>query len=322
MLKNKTKSRDYAAIILSSKTTLWTKGQVKFELKQLNDSLFEVFTSLRNHSMNYEQLPFNNGQLQLNGWFKLNTVITNNKAMIDNELIKFIILDSTTTLLSIRSFDAGLYKKLDSAYREIIPVIKKYPHLIIDVRNNGGGSDQSFTALMPLIYSDPFESDVVEYFSTPANIKAYQDYDDRLKQTASARQNVFKAYIEKMKAVSPYSFLFMGNGQPVKVAYKKNDGYPEKIAVLYNRYCASSCESLLFEVMNSKKAIMVGENSGGYTGYGNVMNIQTPCGNTLSWTTSVYREQWKYEFVGIPPQYKVPDNETNWVDYTKRLLNK
>jgi Peptidase family S41 len=320
LIKNKTKYRDYAAVILNSKTSLWTRGQVKFELKQLNDSLFEAFISLRNHSLNYEQINFKNGQLQLNGWNKINAISSSTPGNIDNDLIKFTILDSSTTLLSIRSFDAALFSKLDSAYKKVIPVIKKYPTLIIDVRNNGGGSDWSYNALMPLIYTDPFESDVVEYYSTPDNIKAYQAYDDKLQKNNPPGRPVFSSGIAAMKKADPYTFVPMGNGNPVKVAYSKNEGYPTKIAVLYNRFCASSCESLLFEVMHSSKTIMVGENSGGYTGYGNVMTITTPCGNQLFWTTTVYRNQWKYEFVGIPPQYRISEDEKDWVDYTRRLL--
>lgn len=322
IVKSKTPHRDHAAVILSSKTKLWTKGQVKLELKQVNDSLFEVFSYLRNHSLTYELVPYKNGQLQWATWTKAAPVNSQSRSIISNELISFRILDSTTTLLSIRSFDASRYKILDSTYKAVIPVIKKYPNLIIDVRNNGGGSDQSYAALMPLIYTGPFESDVVEYYSTPANIKAYEEYDEMLKRSSSANQNVFKGPVAKMRKVAPYSFVPMGTGQPIKVTYPKNNGSPVKIAVLYNRNCASSCESLLFEVMNSSKTIMVGENSGGYTGYGNVMTTSTPCGNQLSWTTTVYKNQWVYEFVGIPPHYRVPAEEKDWVDYTRRLLVK
>ncbi|NOT50518.1 MAG: hypothetical protein HOP10_04490 [Chitinophagaceae bacterium] len=322
MLKDQTDRRDYVAVILDSKTKLWSQGQVKIELKQVNDSLFDAFIYLRNHSMNYEQIVYKNGRLEFNGWNKLGIPAKNKQAAIDKELIRFTVLDSSTTLLSIRSFSAAIFSKLDSAYKNVFPLIKKYPHLIIDVRNNGGGSDWSYNALMPLIYTDPFDSDVVEYYSTPANIKAYQDYDDQLKKSDPFTKPVFTNAIGAMNKVSPYSFVPTGNGKPRRITYTKNNGFPEKIAVLYNRNCASSCESLLFEVMHSSKSLMVGENSGGYTGYGNVMTITTPCGNQLSWTTTVYRNQWKYEFVGIPPQYKIPDNETDWVEYTRKLLHR
>lgn len=324
VVKNKNRHRDYAGVILSSRTKLWVKGQVKLEIKPLNDSTLEVISYLRNHSMSYDQVSYQKGAMVLPGWVKGTQAVVTKPATapIDRELIRFTILDSSTTLLSIRSFDAAVYKTLDSVYKAVIPQIKKYPHLIIDVRNNGGGSDQSYLALMPFIYTHPFTSDVVDIYNTPANIKAYEDYDNQLKQSASGNQGVFKRPLAKMRAAAPYSFVPMGNGEPVTVTYPKKSGNPVRVAILYNRYCASSCESLLFEAMNSDKTVLVGENSGGYTGYGNVMSITTPCGNQLYWTTTVYRQQWKYELVGIPPAVRIPAAEKDWVEYTRNLLNK
>jgi hypothetical protein len=319
LIKNKTSYRDYAAVILRSKTKLWTPGQVKFELKQVNDSLFDAYISYRNHSINYDQVVYKKERLQMNGWIKAGeTTAASTKS--SNELIQFRLLDSSTVYLSITSFDAVILSKLDSAYKVIIPQIKKYPKLIIDVRNNGGGSDAGYMALMPLLYTDPFESDLVEFYATPGNIQAYKSYDENLRKNSPGSKGVFINQVAKMEKATPYSFIYMGDGTPRMVKYPENKGYPDKIAVLYNRNCASSCESFLFEILNSSKVIRAGENSGGYTGYGNVMNIQTPCGNTLSWTTTVYRNQWKYEFVGIPPQYKIPEEETDWIEYTRKLL--
>lgn len=320
LIKSKTAARDYAAVILHSKTVLWSAGQVKFELKQVNDSLFDLFTSYRNHSINYEQVPYKGGALRLNGWIAAGAMKSGNIPGRDNNIFSYKVLDSNTSLLSIRSFDAGLTKKLDSFYNAIMPEIKKHPHLIIDIRDNSGGSDMSYKALMPLIFTAPFESDVMEYYATPGNIEAYQKYDSALLKRSPDSYPPFKQATALIKKAAPYTFIGAGTGKPFKIQYTINKGYPSKIAVVYNKNCASSCESFLFEILNSNKTIRVGENSGGYTGYGNVMNIQTPCGNTLSWTTTVYRNQWQYEFVGIPPQYRVPENETDWINYAKKLL--
>jgi len=46
IIKNKTERRDYAGIILKSKTKLWSKGQVKMELKKVNDSLWVLIFRL------------------------------------------------------------------------------------------------------------------------------------------------------------------------------------------------------------------------------------------------------------------------------------
>lgn len=322
LIKNKTPDRDYAAVILHSKTALWSPGQVKFELKQVNDSLFDAFISYRNHSINYEQVSYKGGLLRMNGWIAAGAMKGKNPVAIDNSLFSFRILDSTTSLLSIRSFDAGLTKKLDSFYSAVMPEIKKHSRLIIDVRNNSGGSDMSYKTLMPLLHTDPFESDVMEYYATPGNIIAYEKFDSALLKRSPGSTPPFKIPIGMMKKAEPYSFTHFGNGKPNKIEYTINKGYPLKIAVLYNKNCASSCESFLFEILNSSKTVRVGENSGGYTGYGNVMSIETPCGNTLSWTTTVYRNQWKYEFVGIPPHYQAPDYETDWIGYARKILDK
>ena len=317
LLKNKNNNRDYAAIILQSKTKLWNRGQVKFELKKDTDSTMHYFGYLRNHGQAYEQLHFTKKEFNIPGWEKQE----NNSAApfaIDNELIRFTILDSKTALLSIRSFSSALYKKLDSAYKQVLPQIKKYRNLIIDVRNNGGGADFAYSPLIPLLYTDTIYSDVVERFNSPDNIAAYKKFDSI--SVSQGNRAVFGSTLALMKTAAPYTLVPMGNGKPTTTVYPVSNGYPAKIAIVYNKGCASSCESLLFDAIYSRKTIFVGENSGGYTGYGDVMNINTPCGNTLSWTTTVYRNQWRYEFVGIPPAYKIPDTEKDWIGYTKQLL--
>ena len=320
LLENKTAYRDYAAFILESKTPLWTCGQVKFELKKINDSVMQYFGFLRNHTLNYDEIPFKKDQFRITGWEKQTNKTDVKATVIDNQLIRFTVLDSQTTLISIRSFSSAVYKTLDSVYKQIIPQIKKYPYLIIDVRNNGGGADFAYSPLMPLLYTDTIHNDVVEIYNSPDNRKAYKKFDSLSVQ--SGNKAVFSRSLNVMNKGDSYSFIPLGTGMPSVSVFPVNSGYPKKIAILYNRGCASSCESLLFDALYSKKTIFVGENSGGYTGYGDVMNIQTPCGNTLSWTTTVYRDQWKYEFVGIPPQYKIPADEADWIDYTRRLLHR
>lgn len=321
LVRHVTDRHDYAAVILQTRTKLWQPGQVKFELKRMDDSLYECYTAYRNHSINYEEIRVQGGKAALNGWIKLNPGAPVTTGATDRQAFSFRVLDSTSTLLSIRSFNAGLTRTLDSFYATVIPVIRQYPRLIVDVRDNSGGSDLSYKALMPLLYTGPFESDVMEYYVTPDNMKAYAAYDSALLRKDPKSSPPFQAPLALMKKSKPFRFTRFGNGKPATVRYPVEKGNPVKVAVVYNRGCASSCESFLFELLHSSKTIRVGENSGGYTGYGNVMTIPTPCGNTLAWTTTVYRKQWEYEFVGIPPQYQVPAVQTDWIGYALRLLN-
>ena len=328
VLKDKTADRDYAGIILNSKSKLWTRHQVKLELKRLNDSTAERYLYLRNHSLDFQRIRVDKNVIELQGWNKLSinsTSSANNKKPPSTDLTGFQVLDPKTAMISIRSFGGQYNAKLDSFYKAILPELKKYPYWIIDVRGNGGGSDRNFMALMPFIYTDTIIDDVVELYATQDNIAAYEEIRDRYKKDPQRYgTNGFTTWewpLRLMKAAKPNSFAHYGDGKATKSTYRTEKGNPEKIAILYDRNCASSCESLLFASMFSKKTIRVGENSGGFTGYGNVMDIKTPCGNTLSWTTMRYRNQRKYDFIGIPPDKKIPQNETDWVEYTRKLIN-
>jgi len=329
VLEDKTPDRDYVGVILNSKSKLWTRHQIKVELKRLNDSTAEQYLYLRNHSLDFQRIRVNKDVIELQGWNKLTTdgaVASNSKKPLSSELTSFKVLDEKTAMISIRSFGGQFNSKLDSFYKATLPEIKKYPNLIIDVRGNGGGSDRNYMALMPFLYTDTIIGDVVELYATPDNISAYDEILNRYKNDPDRYgKNGFMTWVTPlniMKKAAPNSFTAYGSSVPSKSAFRAEKGYPEKVAILYDRNCASSCESLLFESMFSKKTIRVGENSGGYTGYGNVMEIKTPCGNTLAWTTMRYRNQRKFDFVGIPPDKKIPENENDWVEYTRTLLNK
>lgn len=322
LVKMPNERRDYAGIVISSTTKLWQQGQVKLEVKQLNDSVLQVYSYLRNHSLSYDEVRLDKNN-PLPGWIKVsNTTVTE---PISTDIFSFKILDSNTAYIAIRNFSGRYATMLDSAYKAVMPEIKKRRNLIIDVRNNGGGSDVNYKALMPLIYTDPITNDVVDYYATPDNIKAYTALRDLYKSKPEiygkdSYMN-WQFGIERMQNAKPNSFALMTGAKPSVSKYKPVEGYPAKVAIIYNRNCASSCEAFLFEARYSKKLITVGENSGGYTGYGNIMQIPTPCGNNLGWTTTRYRNQRQYDFTGIPPQYRVPQNQGNWVEYAQGLIN-
>lgn len=324
-LKKPNDKRDYAGIILNSKTELWQKGQVKVEMKQVNDSSMDLLMYMRNHSLSYEQIPSDAQNATLPGWVKLfpqSAAIP--RENLNNGLVSFKLLDSNTAYISMASFRGEVTATLDSFYKAVMPEIRKRPRLIIDVRNNGGGSDNNYKALMPLIYTDPVIGDVVDYYATPDNIKIYEKIRDHYKSKPEIYgKDGYASWeygVNKMKQARPYSFVPMGDGKPSKTTYTPVKGYPNHVAILYNRNCASACESFLFEARFSDKVVTVGENSGGYTGYGNVMSITTPCGNQLSWTTTRYRDQRQYDFTGIPPKYRIPPGESNWINYTMSIL--
>lgn len=324
--KDRTTIRDYVGVIIGSRTKTWEKGQVKLEIKLNPDNSRVGYIYLRNHTINFQEWQPEKGVSPIPGWVKLyqpkSASLSNN---IDNDLIRFKELDNSTALISVRTFSGSASRELDSAYAKIIPELKKYPNLIIDVRNNGGGSDRNYNALMPLLYTDTIYNDFVELFYTADNQKAYEEMRDEAKANperwGKTGYQSWEYRLNQMKG-KPLNSFFAISPKGSKAYYKISNENPKKIAILYNRNCASSCEQLLIDAAFSKKVKLVGENSGGYIAYGNVMSITTPCGNTLNWTTTRKNSDRKYEFVGVEPQVRIPATETDWVQYTRQLLAK
>jgi len=316
------KAKEYVGVITASKTELWEPGQVKLELIAKENGNFEAFVYMRNHSLvYYPDFVIKNGRMG-SGWFKTNLPEKVNHAVNHDFNLAYRKLDEQTSYLRIPTFSGRWSARLDSFYKAVAKDVRSTPHLIIDVRNNGGGSDDNVQPLLDYIYTNPLQGDVVEVYATADNIAKWEEwYEDAKKDRKNFGKSDlawFKNEIRKMKAAPLGSFIPRSNGGYKTWKVKKEQ--PQKVAIICNRECASSCETLLFWAKDSKNTMLVGENSGGYVGYGEVGSLKTPCFDyTLTCTMTRYRDQRKYEVIGISPDHYL-DSESDWIDQTLQLL--
>jgi hypothetical protein len=337
---NQSDFRDYYGYITNSKTQLWDAGQVKFEIKRVSISGFQTILFMRNHSIEVKTVDAINpvfGILDVKKIYPVEMVIkkTDRKDFSlppDGNWFQFKVLDSSTSYLHIKSFHGSLKRKIDSALIKAIPIFAKRPNLIIDIRNNGGGSDQCWELLEKYIYTQPYEYGVTEYYCSPEIIKRNEEYLSEMKRNrkeygwgAIAFSKIKLRKIRKAKAGTYLTFkeIIPWWARPFvnSTSYKQKKvyKYPEKIIVVYNRNTASSAEGLILSAMNSKKVLTFGENSGGYIAFGDVRLTNTPSGFVLQSATQRTRNRFPYEKIGIPPKVKAETGE-DWVEQSKKLL--
>lgn len=324
VVRNKNVERDYVGVIIESKTPLWKKGQVKFELKKVGNNTYDMLLYMKNHSLRYyKNVKLKDGILNDN-WF--NVTLNNKKSynLISERELIFKEIDNETNYMYIPTFSGNWYAKILEFYKKNDSIIQSKPYLIIDVRNNGGGSDACVYPLLTYIYTKPFYDDNVDVYSTKENIrKSIEWYEQNKNDTINFDKKVFKETldeIESMKSVPNKTFITRSKGEQIKLdsIVKK----PSKIAIITNKYCASSCETLLFWAKESDKTIIVGENSGGYVGYGEISEVHTPNFNfELGCTMTRYNKQRAFEAIGISPKYYLT-NKKDWVEQTIELLKK
>lgn len=294
--------------VMARQNGLLDVGHVLLELTERPDHSFDAVYNTGLFGLNiqrvFKNIHIENGRMPDLGFSKVFDERTSERPYA------FRTIDDSTGYLRLGSFDEAYTDELNAFYDSVGTAIESRPYLIIDIRNNGGGNDGSYFNLVPYAYTRPLQVDPADVWVSPDNIRAYEALGD------PARQGL----IGRMKAAAPFTFIPYGEGSDNTWSMDGATRFPRRIALLYDNGTASAGEGMITYMLQSDKVITIGENSGGYIGYGNVMTAEVPCGNfTLRSTTTRYKDRYRYEFVGIPPMYK-PVPGQDWIAYAIKLL--
>jgi hypothetical protein len=322
IVKNKNYCRDYVGIIIDSKTPLWKKGQVKLELKSKGNNYYDIYVYLRNYSISFKKnVLLKDGKLNTD-WYNIKRPILKDFANSNPNKLEFNSLNEETNYIYIPTM---LNEKCDEIKKFIVnydSAIQSKPHLIIDLRNNGGGNDDCARPLLKYLYTNPILEDSQWVYRTNENLrKEIELYDYFKKDTVNSSDEVLhllRNEIERMKDAPDKSFILRSGGDTIQ--FDETLKFPKKITILSNRGCGSSCESILVWSLQSKKTTILGENSAGYTGYGDVTSIKTPNFKfKLSCTLTRSNKIRQYEEVGIPPNIYLT-NKKDWIEQALEII--
>ena len=100
----------------------------------------------------------------------------------------------------------------------------------------------------------------------------------------------------------------------------------KKVAIIANRWCASSTEGFILEALQNKKVRLFGENTAGMISYGDWMKVDAPC-LPVNLTIATKKEHLAgnadYESIGIAPALKLDEaHEENWITEVQKNLEK
>ncbi len=271
LVRDKTPLRDYAGVIVDSKLPSWKKGMVKFEAKKVNDSLLKGVLYLRNHMPKVEWF-FLGGNTIGGDWQREGTEQVKNQNSGYQPVTSGKLSDSTFCI-KISNFNPSNARNIDSVIKASQTALETMPNLVLDLRDNGGGADFSYLPLLPYLYTNPVKTIGVDVLSTDANIngwkKILEDEDIPEQSKKSIRE-----MIAKMEA---------GKGRLVNIAEDEIDSSfkvlptPRKVVILINKGCASTTEQFLLFARQSKKVVLLGENTQGVLDYSNMRDSSFSC---------------------------------------------
>jgi C-terminal processing protease CtpA/Prc len=195
---------------------------------------------------------------------------------------------------------------------------------VIDLRNNGGGSDFVYGPLTQLLYSRPIYSVGVEMRASEDNVRLRKAIAEELRAEAPEVAQQLDRQVERMAAALG---TFVPGGEQIFYVERLDAlrPFPKRVAVLVDN-AASTGEQFLLEARQSRKVTLFGkENSAGVLDFANVVGMPTPSGrHQLFWATSrsMRLPGDPVDPDGIAPDIRIPADEADPVAYAQRWLER
>lgn len=185
----------------------------------------------------------------------------------------YINLKDNTLLIRLEDFaDESAIRQV---YEESKSFLEKGENLIVDVRNNGGGSDTAFFPLLSYCFPDGKMIDEFLPESEPVAINySKRNCESRLEMInsffAEKVTDDIKSMVEKMKVELEKNmgkgFISLSHDEKTGIYGKKN---PKKIWVITDQGCGSSGDAFVEIMSHSPKVTVVGRPTLGITDYSN-----------------------------------------------------
>ncbi|MFT3826567.1 MAG: S41 family peptidase [Chitinophagaceae bacterium] len=328
----------YKGILINNVSPYWESGQVKLEIIKEGNELKGI-AYMRDHSKAKSDHIEWMGQnyLQVAGlWLKRAAPVLPTETEVQDYLTSgnakspyIKQLDKNTLYFRVPSFDPAQKKAIDSVLNANDEMLSKMPNLIIDIRGNGGGSDLTFSNIIPYLKTNPISTFGVEYLSTSMNNKRMLDYINKPEYKA------FFSNEQREWAKRSYDTLQMHLGEfvyltePIKGKEADDSvtkkAYPKQVGIIIDGYVASSAEQFVLAAKQSKKVKFFGTPTFGALDISNMYSIKDPCneyelGYALSRSKRI--PQYVLDDRGLQPDYFISNEipEFKWVAYVKQIL--
>jgi hypothetical protein len=326
----KTGKDEYTGFVMEADWKFWKPNEIKFKL--VKGKHFEYL--MQDHSLQegsytlYDEsiIYFNEVRsafVKQNPAAKLDSASAEHKI---NEIEGFYVkkLTAKTTLIRLSNFSYGYVDRIEKLIAQNRAVLEQSENLIIDLRDNGGGTDIAYTKLLPFIMTGPLRYVGVEYLATQTLIDGLETYKNGLKD--------LEKYKLEIEGINRNIEIFKKNiGKFVNTekkavtidTIKLEQNSPKQIVILSNKMVGSAAENLLLSAKQSKKVKILGTPSFGVLDYASARFFNFGCSNyqlLLPTYRSLRLPGYPIDNIGIQPDVYLDDSIKDWIYYAVKYL--
>lgn len=255
--------RDFVGVFLESSQNPWKPTEVILELTKGQEDELEVSFFLPDHTeMVTTGSKISAGQLNIEGlgeWQKNWPVVEMDE---DRKLFNTFHIRMIDDIPYVRfpnfNMNPQEVKSIITANHE---QLVNADFMIVDLRDNGGGSDYAYLPILPYLLSGPIEIPHVGFWMSEDNLLAHTGIKKKNAEQFTPEEKEDYDYWMARKGT-----VYYDKPGVYAYTYEADTLYkgPKKVAVLMNENSGSSAETFIFRGKQSDKVVFYGQNSGGF----------------------------------------------------------
>lgn len=326
----KLNANEFVGFIIKADPNYWNTNEIKFRL--FKDGTYEYI--MQDHSVQKGTYT-----IDADGFLYFKEIVSEfirklpetklTQSQIDDKTasingFSFKPLSNRTAILKLSNFSYPFVDIIEKLIEKNKQLLENSEFLIIDLRGNGGGTDDAYQKLLPYILTNPIRHMRNEFLSTPTLINGLRKYNESIRGKENSQEIIEKneRYI-KIYEANLGKYVTHGEKAVVDTIELEKKG-PKQVIVLTDGKVASAGENLVLAAKQSKKVKIMGTPTWGILDYASVRHFEDfECGNYELWMPT-YRSlripDFPIDNIGIQPDIYLDSSVDDWVKYAQEYL--
>lgn len=323
--------KESVGFIIKADPKFWKPNEVKFRL--FVDGTYEYY--MQDHSsqkgtykmIDNSLLYFDDIKSTFTKSFPQSNLNENEIEDKINEINGFYIkkLTPKTTIIKMQYFSYMFVNTIEKMIEKNKNLLENSEFLIIDVRDNGGGTDNAYQKILPYLVTNSIRNVGVEYLASPTLISTTENYMQGLKKDSIKNKSEIVDLEKRIEILKANRGKYVNYNQnkinisSISPAVKS----PAQIVVLANNHTGSAAENFLLNAKQSKKVKLFGIPSSGVLDYANAMFFDYGC-NNYKLLMPTYRSfrlpNYPIDNIGVQPDVYLDESVEDWVKFAVDYL--